>query len=391
MNILEVAKKYEEYVISMRRKFHENPEPSMQEYETSRAVQEELDKMGVEYVVCGNGIGVLATIKGGKPGKTILLRGDMDALTVNEENDLPYKSKKDGLMHACGHDAHTAMMLGAAQILKDVKEELCGTVKLAFQPAEEIGKGALAMIAEGAMEGVDGVFGQHIWSGVETGKVSIEAGPRMASASQFEIKVQGKGGHGAEPASCVDAVICSAAIVNSLQTLVSREFKPSDPVVVTVGTMNVGTRWNVIADSGVLTGTTRCYNPQINKELPEKMERIVKAIGAAHRCEVEFHDDLLLGPTVNHPEMSKIALESAKKIFGEEGITQMEATTGGEDFSYFIDAAPEKMGAFAFVGVANEACDSCNPHHSPKFKVDEAALIHGAALYCQVAADFNCR
>lgn len=213
----------------------------------------------------------------------------------------------------------------------------------------------------------------------------------MASASQFEIKVQGKGGHGAEPASCVDAVICSAAIVNSLQTLVSREFKPSDPVVVTVGTMNVGTRWNVIADSGVLTGTTRCYNPQINKELPEKMERIVKAIGAAHRCEVEFHDDLLLGPTVNHPEMSKIALESAKKIFGEEGITQMEATTGGEDFSYFIDAAPEKMGAFAFVGVANEACDSCNPHHSPKFKVDEAALIHGAALYCQVAADFNCR
>lgn len=188
MNVLEISKKYEEYVISMRRKFHENPEPSMQEFETSKTVQEELDKMGIEYVVCGNGIGVLATIKGNKPGKTILLRGDMDALTVNEENDLPYKSKKEGMMHACGHDAHTAMMLGAAQILKDMKDELCGTVKLAFQPAEEIGKGAMAMIAEGAMEGVDGVFGQHVWSGVETGKVSVEAGPRMASASHFELR-----------------------------------------------------------------------------------------------------------------------------------------------------------------------------------------------------------
>ena len=380
MNILEVAKKYEQYIIDMRRHFHMNPEPSMQEFETSKRVQEELDKMGVEYVVCGNGIGVLATIKGAKPGKTILLRADMDALTVNEEGDLPFKSTKEGVMHACGHDAHTALLLGAAQILKDVKDELCGTVKLAFQPAEEIGKGAMAMIAEGAMEGVDGVFGQHIWSGVESGKISIEAGPRMASAAQFEVKVQGKGGHGAMPAECIDAVTCSCAIVNSLQTVVSREFRPNDAVVVTVGTVNVGTRWNVIADNGSLTGTTRCYDTTVLKEL-----------GEAYRCDIEFNYDDLLGPTVNHPVMTAIAAEAAKKIYGEENLVHMDATTGGEDFSYFIDAASEKMGAFAFPGIASVECDSCHPHHSPKFKVDESALLKGASLYCQVAADFNAK
>lgn len=391
MNVSEVVKKYEPYVISMRRKFHENPEPSMEEYETSRTVQEELAKMGIEYRVCGNGIGVLAAIHGSKPGKTVLLRADMDALAVNEENELPYKSKKDGMMHACGHDAHTAMLLGAAQVLKDMKEELCGTVKLAFQPAEEGGGGALAMIAEGALDGVDGVFGQHVWSSMESGTVSAEAGPRMASTSMFEIEVQGKGGHGAEPASCVDAVICSAAIVNSLQTLVSREFKPNDPVVVTVGTMNVGTRWNVIADRGVLSGTTRCYSSQVEKELPEKMERIVKSIGAAHRCEVTLHYEHKLKPVVNHPKMADIAREAAEKIYGKAGVVHMDATTGGEDFCYFIEAAPGKMGAFAFTGTGNEACDSCHPHHSPKFKIDESELIRGTALYCQVAVDFNSR
>ena len=391
MNILEIAKKYEQYIIDMRRHFHMNPEPSMQEYETSKRVQEELDKMGVEYVVCGNGIGVLATIKGAKPGKTVLLRADMDALTVNEENDLPYKSVKEGVMHACGHDAHTALLLGAAQILKDMKEELCGTVKLAFQPAEEIGKGALAMIAEGAMEGVDAVFGQHIWSGVESGKISIQPGPRMASAAQYEIKVQGKGGHGAMPAECIDAVTCSCAIVNSMQTVVSREFRPNDAVVVTVGTVNVGTRWNVIADNGSLTGTTRCYDKTVLKELPERMERIARGIGEAYRCDIEFTYEDLLGPTVNHPEMTAVAAEAAKKIYGEENLVHMDATTGGEDFSYFIEAAPNNMGAFAFPGIASVEWDSCHAHHSPKFKVDESALLKGAALYCQVAADFNCK
>ena len=193
MNIKETAQKYSDYIIETRRYLHMHPELSTKEYETSKFVQSELDKIGVPYVQCGLETGVLATIKGGKPGKTILIRGDMDALPVPEENDLPYKSTVDGVMHACGHDTHTAMMLTAAHILNDVKDELCGTVKLAFQPAEETAQGAPSMIANGAMEGVDAVYGQHIWTQVPIGKVAFAAGPRMASAGQFETLGAGQG------------------------------------------------------------------------------------------------------------------------------------------------------------------------------------------------------
>ena len=283
MNIKETAQKYSDYIIETRRYLHMHPELSTKEYETSKFVQSELDKIGVPYVQCGLETGVLATIKGGKPGKTILIRGDMDALPVPEENDLSYKSTVDGVMHACGHDTHTAMMLTAAHILNDVKDELCGTVKLAFQPSEETAQGAPSMIENGAMEGVDAVYGQHIWTQVPTGKVAFAAGPRMASAGQFEIWVQGKGGHGAEPHNCHDAVTCCAAIVNSLQTIVSREYRPIDAAVCTVGRMDVGTRWNVIADSGYLAGTTRCFDRQVFAEFPERIERIVKGTCEAYR------------------------------------------------------------------------------------------------------------
>ena len=388
MNIKETAQKYNDYIVEMRRKIHENPEVSTKEYETSKLVMSELDKMGVPYVQCGLETGVLATIKGAKEGKTILLRADMDALTVNEENDLPFKSKNPGVMHACGHDAHTATLLTVAQILNDLKDELCGTVKLAFQPAEEVGLGADSMVANGAMEGVDGCFAVHVWTGVPSGKVAVGPGPRMASAAQFEIWVQGKGGHGAEPQQCVDAVTCSTAIVNSLQTIVSREFRPLDATVLTVGKVEVGTRWNVIADSGYITGTTRCFDMTILKEFPERIERMVKGICDAYRCTYKFKYADLVKPTINHPEMAALAQESVKAVFGEDGNFPFDATTGGEDFSSFILAAPDKMGALAFVGCGSEEADSCHAHHSPKFKVDESALIQSACLYCQVAADF---
>ncbi len=388
MNIKETAQKYSDYIIEMRRRIHMNPEVSAKEYETSKLIMAELDKIGVPYVQCGFETGVLATIKGGKEGKTLLIRGDMDALTVTEENDLCFKSKNAGVMHACGHDGHTAMMLTAAHILNDIKDELCGTVKLAFQPAEEIGTGASAMIKDGAMEGVDAVFGIHLWSGVASGKANVQVGPRMAAADMFEIWVQGKGGHGAEPHSCIDAVTCSAAIVNSLQTLVSREIRPMDPAVCTVGRMDVGSRWNVVADKGYISGTTRCFSYQVYDEFPERMERIIKGVCEAYRCSYEFKYTKLLGPTVNHPEMAALCQESIKKIFGEDGNADLDATTGGEDFTFFIQSAPDQMGAIGFVGIASEEADSCWPHHSPKFKIDESALLNGASLYCQVAADF---
>ena len=389
MNIKETAQKYSDYIVETRRHLHMNPELSTQEYETSKFIMSELDKIGVPYVQCGLETGVLATIKGGKPGKTILIRGDMDALPVPEENDLPYKSKVEGRMHACGHDTHTSMMLTAAHILNDVKDELCGTVKLAFQPAEETAQGAPSMIENGAMEGVDAVFGQHIWTQVPTGKVAFAAGPRMASAAQFEIWVQGKGGHGAEPQNCFDAVTCSAAIVNSLQTIVSREYKPIDAAVLTVGRMDVGTRWNVIADSGYIAGTTRCFNRTVFAEFPERIERIVKGVCEAYRCTYKFKYTNLVTPVINHPVMADIIDGACKKIYGDDSYQiDFEPTTGGEDFCYFIDAAPDRMGAIALVGCGNAEKDTCHPHHSPKFKIDEDAMLNGACIYCQVAADY---
>jgi amidohydrolase len=390
LNIKETAQKYSDYVVDIRRKIHRNPELSTQEFETSKLVQEELDKIGVPYEICGElGTGVLATVKGALPGKTILIRGDMDALPVVEEADVPFKSEHEGKMHACGHDCHTSSLLTAAHILNDIKDELHGTVKLAFQPAEETAQGAKDMIAGGALEGVDGVYGMHVWSGVPVGTACAAAGGRMASAGMFEIWVQGKGGHGAEPANCIDAITCTTAIVNSLQTIVSREFRPIDAAVLTVGKIDAGFRWNVIADKAYIAGTTRCFSNEINKAFPEKIERIAKGVAEAYRCTVECKFTDLVPPTVNHPFMASICEGAIKTILGEDANYDFEPTTGGEDFAFFIDAAPEQMGAICLLGVRNEAEDCCYEHHSPKFKVDESALVNAAALYCQVADDFN--
>ena len=390
MNIKETAQKYSDYVIEMRRKIHMNPELSTQEFETSKLVCEELDKIGVPYERIGElGTAVLATVKGALPGKTILIRGDMDALPVAEENDLPFKSRVEGRMHACGHDCHTSTLLTAAHILNDLKDELHGTVKLAFQPAEETAQGAKDMIAAGAMKGVDGAYGMHVWSGVPSGTACASAGGRMAGAAQFEIWIQGKGGHGAEPASCIDAITCCTAMVNSLQTIVSREFRPLDAAVLTVGRIDAGFRWNVIADKAYIAGTTRCFSNEINKAFPEKIERIAKGVAEAYRCTVECKFTDLVPPTVNHPFMASICEGAIKTILGEDANYDFEPTTGGEDFAFFIDAAPEQMGAICLLGVRNEAEGCCYEHHSPKFKVDESALVNAAALYCQVADDFN--
>ena len=390
MNIKETAQKYSDYVVEMRRKIHMNPELSTQEFETSKLVCEELDKIGVPYERIGElGTAVLATVKGALPGRTILIRGDMDALPVVEENDLPFKSKNEGKMHACGHDCHTATLLTAAHILNDVRDELHGTVKLAFQPAEETAQGAKDMIAAGAMEGVDGVYGMHLWSGVPSGTACAAAGGRMAGAAQFEIWIQGKGGHGAEPASCVDAITCTTAIVNSLQTIVSREFRPLDAAVLTVGRIDAGFRWNVIADSAYIAGTTRCFDNAIAKAFPEKIERMAKGIAEAYRCTARVKYTDLVPPTVNHPVMAAVVEGAIREILGEDANFDFGPTTGGEDFAFFINAAPEQMGAICLCGIRDEAKDCCHEHHSPKFKIDESALLNAACLYCQVAADFN--
>lgn len=385
MTIKKLAEQYKDYVIDLRREFHMYPESSWEEFRTSSRVKEELDKLEIPYISLA-GTGVLATIKGKNPGKTVALRGDMDALETTETNDIPYKSKHEGKMHACGHDGHTAMLLGAAKILKDIQDELNGTVYLIFQPAEEVAGGAKKMIEESDfMDNVDSVFGIHLWSDIEIGKVSVEAGPRMASADFFSLKIKGKAGHGSMPHQTVDAVVAASAVVMDLQSVVSREISPLDSAVLTIGSFHSGTRFNIIAGEATLEGTTRCFNPKIREKLPEIIERIAKNTAASYRADASLSYTWATPATINDEECSKIATDSVEKILGKDGVTKMEKTTGGEDFAYFLEKAP---GILAFVGIRNEEKGACYPHHHDKFNMDEDALEIGTALYVQYAVDF---
>ncbi|QXM06886.1 M20 family metallopeptidase [Crassaminicella indica] len=381
MNIKELAKQNKQYVIDLRREFHKYPEPSWQEFRTSKRIKEELDKMGIDYISVA-GTGIVAVIKGEKNGKTVALRADIDALQVKEANDIPYKSQNEGIMHACGHDGHGAMLLGAAKILNDCKSEINGTVKLFFQPAEELAAGAEKMVQEGVMEGVDGVFGIHLWTDLACGTVSVEEGPRMASADLFKIKVKGKGGHGSLPHQGVDAVVAASAIVMDLQSVVSREISPLESAVVSIGKFQGGTRFNVIADEAVLEGTTRCFNNEIRKEFPKILERIAKNTAASYRAEAEIEYIHGTPATINEAVCSGIAEKSVEKLLGKEGISKMEKVTGGEDFARYLE------GVLAFVGARNEEKQANYPHHHPRFNIDEDALEIGIALYAQFAIDF---
>lgn len=254
MDLASIVRSKADFLIGMRRRIHAHPELSGREFETAALVREELTKAGIEWRPCGLQTGTLAEIRGAKPGRTVLLRADMDALPVTETTGASFASCNPGVMHACGHDCHTAMLLTAALVLQETREEWGGVVRLAFQPAEESGEGALSMIAQGALEGVYACFAMHVWSDVPAGRIGLISGPCMAGTDRFEIDVKGVGGHAAQPEHCVDALVAGAAIVDGLQTLVSREVSPVDTAVVTIGTFNSGTRWNVIAGEARLTG-----------------------------------------------------------------------------------------------------------------------------------------
>ena len=385
MNVKDITKKYKDYIIEKRRYFHMNPEPSFNEYNTSKVIQEELIKIGIPFEIFAK-TGIIATIKGKNPGKTVLLRADMDALEVYEKNDVSYKSQKDGLMHACGHDGHIAMLLGAAHVLNDVKNDFSGEVKLLFQPAEETAQGAKAVIEESKItNSIDAAFAIHLWQGVPVGKISLESGARMAAADLFSIKVKGKSGHGSMPHETIDAVVVASAIVMNLQHLVSRNTNPLDTLVVTVGKLVAGTRHNIIAGEALLEGTIRSFSDEVWKKVPEQLERVVKNTAAAYDASVEINLTRATPPLVNNQDISNILKNSAVKLYGEEVVTKYEKTPGGEDFAYFTQVVP---GALAFVGIRNDAKGINSPHHSETFNMDEEALEMGANLYAQFAIDF---
>ncbi len=385
MDIKALAQKYNDFLITQRRWFHQHPEVSEKEFETSKRIKEELDKLGVAWRPCGLETGVLATIKGAHPGKTILLRGDIDALTVQEETGYEFASCNPGVMHACGHDCHISMLLTAAAMLNEIKDELHGTVVLAFQPAEEVATGAKSMIEQGCLDGVDAAFGMHVWSDFEGGKVAVRTGAAMASGDRFDIEVIGKGGHGAAPHQCVDAAVISAAIVQNLQTGVSREINPVDTAVITVGTINAGTRWNVVAGSATLTGTTRCFNRDVRDYFPTFIERVATQTAHAMRGDAKVTYTKLVPPTINDAALADMVRGSAKKVMGQDCLYDYPVTMGGEDFAYYQEKVP---GVMVMLGIRSEACDAVYPQHSGHYKVDESALIKGALLHTQVAYDF---
>ena len=382
--VKELAKKYKQYVIDLRREFHMYPEKSMNEVRTQKRIIEELEKAGIECTPIA-GTGVIATIKGKKDGKTVALRADIDALDMSENNDIPYKSKNEGLMHACGHDGHAASLLGAAMILNELKDEIQGSVKLLFQPGEEVAKGAKKMIEEGALENVDAIFGIHLWNDLECGKVSAEVGPRMASAGIFNIKVKGKGGHGSMPHQTIDPIVTASAIVLDLQSIVSREISPLDSAVITIGKFQSGTRFNVIANDALLVGTTRCFSNEINDTFEERIRRVCESTASAYRATAELEYDQLVIPTINDEACSNIAENAIEKLLNKEAIAKFPMTTGGEDFSFYTKDIP---GAFAFVGTRNDEKVTYYPHHHPKFNIDEDGLEISSGLYAQFAIDY---
>lgn len=384
MKIKALAKEYKQYVIDLRRDFHKQPETGWNEIETSQRIKRELEKMEIPFVPIAE-TGVMGTIKGKKEGKTVALRTDMDALEIQEGNEIPYKSRNDGICHACGHDAHMAMLLGSARILNELKEEINGTVRLIFQPAEEALNGAISVIKEGGLEGVDGIFGMHIMGLVPVGMVSVGTGAKMASADRFKISIRGKGGHGAMPDQSVDSVVAASAIVMNLQSIVSREMSPAEPVVVSIGTFHAGTRFNIIAGTAELEGTTRCFNSEISKRLPGIIERIVKNTAGTYRAEAELEYISAVPPTVNNSLCAKRAESVVEKILGKDALLNEPPSMIAEDFSYFAEKVP---GVYIFLGAMNEKKGASYANHHERFNIDEDALEIGTMLNAQYAIDF---
>jgi IAA-amino acid hydrolase len=386
MKALEEAKSIAEWIVNLRRRIHRHPELMYEEVETSRLVRVTLDELGIPYRYPLAETGVVATLGDGT-GTCIALRADMDALPIHEQADISFRSEVDGKMHACGHDCHTAMLLGAARLLKAHESELRGTVKLIFQPAEEGGAGADRMCHEGALEGpkVERIFGLHVWPAMTTGTVAGSAGTILAAVGAFEITVKGKGGHGALPHLTIDPITCAAKIVVELQTIVSRETNPFSPTVVSVGSIRGGDAMNVIPEEVQLTGTFRSLSESGLALVKQRIEEIATGVAAANRCQaILFSTMREYPPTINDEACWFLARRAAEGLVGPDRVRAMEPILGGEDFAFYQQRIP---GCFAFLGVSDPAWETRHGVHHPRFRVDEAALPIGTAWHVAMAME----
>ena len=386
-----LAQERREQIIALRHHFHAHPELSFLEFETTKRVARELTALGYENLRIGAGgknTGVVAELNSHKPGPCFALRADMDALPMKEDSEVPYKSQNPEAAHACGHDAHTAILLGAAGILKEIAENLPGKVRFIFQPSEESPhrSGARVMIAEGVLDGVDAIGGLHVWASVPSGVVGYRPGALMASADEWECTVFGKGGHGAMPHEAVDPVVAASQMVGLLQTVISREINPLDTAVLTVGRIEGGTTFNIIPDKAFMQGTVRTFDPAVREAIPLRMERIFRGLGEATRCKAEFHYKEVLPPTMNDEKITELARQVALELTGSpEKVRLIPPTMGAEDMSLYLQEIP---GAFLFLGIRNEEKGITAPQHHPKFNVDDDVLPLGSALLAGMAWKF---
>ena len=368
-------------LVALRRDLHQNPELAWAERRTAARVAAFLEGSGLEVRADVAGTGVVATARGGR-GRTVLLRVDMDGLPIQEQGAVPYASRVAGVMHACGHDGHTAMGAAAARVLAGRRP--AGEVRVLFQPAEEGEGGAQGMIADGVLDGVDMVLGIHLWNELPAGVLGVRAGPLMAAVDRLRIVVHGRGGHGGNPHRAADPVVAAAHVVVALQSLVAREVSPLQSAVVTVGAVHGGQAFNVIPDEVTLTGTIRTFDAALRREMPERIRRIAGGVASALQCTAEVEVRPGNPPVVNDPAVAALARRAAVRVVGEEAVVEPQPTMGGEDMAVYFERVP---GCFVFVGSANAERGLDQPHHSPRFDFDEAALTIGCQFLVEVALE----
>ncbi len=376
-----------DWLVEIRRTIHMRPELGFEEVETSNLVSHWLERFGIEVKRGVAKTGVVGLLRGKKPGKTVAIRADMDALPMDEPDRLPYASKVKGKMHACGHDAHVAILLGVARFFSSIPDQLTGNIKWIFQPAEEGGGGGRVMVEEGVLEDpkVDAIFGAHVLPLLSVGKVGINEREGLAAVDRFTIRIIGKGGHGALPHLCKDPILASGHLITQIHSIVSRNVDPLESGVVTIGRVGGGTAFNIIPDEVELLGTVRSLNPQVREELKSRLEEVSQGVALSFGVDCRFDFDYGYPVLINDPEMSKLVARACSKRIGERNVEVLKPTMGGEDFAYFLEKVP---GAYFRLGVANEAKGIVHPYHSTLFNIDEDVLPFGVEMFVRVIDEY---